>query len=346
MPVGLRLGLAIVAAFAAGSAGARPTAGLGQVLARWDEDPHPDLSGVIVLRKGHVVAERYYHGETADSLHDIRSAGKSITSLLVGIARDERRIGSVADPVATYWPEAGGSAIGSVSLANVLTMRSGLAAFDADPASPGQEDRLDAAADPQSFILGLPQERAPGSAYRYNSVTASIAGIVVARATGETMADFARQHLFGPLGIQRWSWASDAGGYTKGQGNLSVTLRDFAAIGEMVRRCGHYNGIRIVSCRWLRQSLSPKASIADVDPYADGYGYFWYSKTQQIEGRAVPVSFASGNGGNKLYIIPSMDMIVAITSKAYGHGYGQKRSEDILKAILAARFADEQFTKL
>jgi CubicO group peptidase (beta-lactamase class C family) len=115
----------------------------------------------------------------------------------------------------------------------------------------------------------------------------------------------------------------------KGQGNISLTLRGFAAIGEMVRRGGSYNGRRIVSSNWLRQSLATQTSIAD-DVYADGYGYFWYVKTYQVDGRSVHVSFASGNGGNKIYIVPSRQLVIAITSSAYGHGYGQKRSEDIL----------------
>ena len=308
---------------------------LDKVLAAFDHDEHPDLHGVVVLRDGRVVAERYYNGETANTLHDIRSAGKSITSLLVGIAIDRGKIHGVGDTVSTYWPEAKGSAIGDVAVRDVLTMRSGLAAFDEDSTSPGNEDKLDAAPDPLAFLRSVPRADPPGSRYRYNSVTAYTAGIVVAKATGRSMADFAQVSLFEPLGIRRWVWASDAAGYTKGQGNLSLTARDLAAIGEMVRGEGLYRGRRIVSTGWIRDALAPKVGIADRDPYADGYGYFWYSKVQHINGRPVPVSFASGNGGNKIYVIPSRHMVVAITSSAYGHGYGQRRSEAILKGVLS-----------
>lgn len=308
---------------------------LGKVLAGFDHDEHPDLRAVVVLRDGRVVAERYYNGETANTLHDIRSAGKSVTSLLVGIAIDQGKIHGVGDVVSTYWPEAKGSAIGNVAVKDVLTMRSGLAAFDEDPASPGNEDKLDVAPDPLAFLRSVPRADPPGSRYRYNSLTAYSAGVVVAKATARSMADFARTSLFRPLGIRRWQWAADAAGYTKGQGNLSLTARDFATIGEMVRGEGLYRGRRIVSAGWIRDALAPKVSISDSDPYAEGYGYFWYSKVQQIDGRPVPVSFASGNGGNKIYVVPSRNMVVAITSSAYGHGYGQRRSEAILKAILS-----------
>ena len=328
--------IAAAALLCAASPPSRTDPALDRVLATFDQDEHPDLRGVVVLRDGRVVAERYYNGETADTLHDVRSAGKSVTALLLGIAIGRGKIRSVADPVSAYWPESSGSAIGDVVLSDVLTMRSGLAAFDEDPASPGNEDKLDEAADPLAFLRAVPRADSPGSRYRYNSLTAYTAGVVVAKATGGTMADFARSSLFGPLGITRWSWAADAAGYTKGQGNLSLTTRGFATIGEMVRGKGLYRGRRIVSAGWIRDALAPRVAIADSDPYADGYGYFWYSKVQQIGGKPVAVSFASGNGGNKIYVVPSRHMVVAITSSAYGRGYGQRRSETILKAILSA----------
>lgn len=307
---------------------------LNQALAGFEHDEHPDLRGVVVLRNGRVVAERYYNGETASTLHDVRSAGKSVTALLVGIAIDQGKIHGVEDTVSTYWPESNGSAIGDVAIRDILTMRSGLAAFDEDPTSAGNEDKLDAAPDPLAFLLSVPRADLPGSRYRYNSITAYTAGVVVAKATGRSMANIARISLFEPLGIRRWQWASDAAGYTKGQGNLSLTIRDFATIGEMVRGEGLYRGRRIISAGWIRDALAPRVGISDSDPYAEGYGYFWYSKVQQINGKPVPVSFASGNGGNKIYVIPSRRMVVAITSSAYGHGYGQRRSEAILKTVL------------
>ncbi|GAA0543513.1 CubicO group peptidase (beta-lactamase class C family) [Rhizomicrobium palustre] len=309
---------------------------LDSVLAGFDKDEHPDLKGVVVLRDGKIVAERYFNGETPETLHDIRSAGKSITALLMGIAMDQRHIRSVGDPVARYWPEAQGSAIGDVPLRDVLTMRSGLAAFDEDPASPGNEDKMDEAADPLAFVLSLPRADPPGTRYRYNSVTAYVAGAVVAKATGQTLAAFAGANLFAPLGIKDWQWSADQAGYTKGQGNLSLTTRSLAKIGELVRKDGEYHGRRIVAATWLHEALAPKVMISASDPFADGYGYFWYSKLHEINGKPVQVSFASGNGGNKIYVVPSRHLVVAITSSAYGRGYGQRRSEAILKAILSA----------
>jgi CubicO group peptidase (beta-lactamase class C family) len=307
---------------------------LASVLARWDRDPHPDLRSVLVMRDGAIVAERYYNGETADTLHDIRSAGKSITALLAGAAVDRGEIG-IGAPLERYWPALNGTALAGVTLDDILTMRSGLAAFDEDPASPGNEDKMDEAADPIAFTLATPRASAPGGQYRYNSMTAYIAGVSVEKASGMDLEEFARSTLFRPLGIERWQWLRDAAGHPKGQGNLSLRTRDLASIGQMVLDKGMFRGRRVIGVAWIDAMLAPRVDIAAVDPYADHYGYLWYAKTHVLGGRRLPVFFASGNGGNKIYVIPSLRSVVVVTSSAYGKGYGQRRSEDILKAVLA-----------
>ena len=326
----------------AGAVGARRVArataspDFAAILSRWDRDDHPDLKAVVVRAGGRLVAEHYFNDESPDELHDMRSAGKSITSLLVGIARDRRLIGSLEDPVERYLPEARGSAIGNVSLEDVLTMRSGLAANDSVAESPGNEERLDQAADPLAFLFSIPRAMPPGSAYQYNSLTAYTAGLVVERAARMPMQEFARSALFGLLGIDRFSWATDAAGHTKGQGNLSITARDMATIGQMMLGGGKFEGRRVVSAPWVGESLSARVRIGSVDPYADGYGYFWYSKMLGVGHERIQVHFASGNGGNKIYIVPQRHWVVAISSSAYNRSYGQRRSQDILLALLAA----------
>jgi len=305
---------------------------LDEVLGRWDHDPHPDLRSVLVMRDGVIVAERYYNGETADTLHDIRSAGKSITALLAGAAVDRGKL-SANSRIDSVWPAARGTALQGVTLDQVLTMRSGLAAFDEDPASPGNEDNMDEAADPVAFTLATPADTTPGTRYRYNSMTAYVAGITIEQATGMDLEAFARDALFAPLGIQRWQWLGDAANHPKGQGNLFLRTRDLAKIGQMVLEQGMFQGQRVISAEWIQAALAPRVAMGDVDRYADHYGYFWYQKQY---GDTV-VHFASGNGGNKIYVIPSLKSVVIVTSSAYGKGYGQLRSANILQALLETK---------
>ena len=310
-----------------------PPTTIAQVLQAQDSDSHGDLRAVVVLRDGAIVAERYYNGETADTLHDIRSAGKSITALLVGAAVARGQV-ATNKTVGDYWPEVANSPAGKVVLDDLLTMRSGLAAFDEDEQSPGNEDKLDEAADPAAFVRGVPSATAPGSVYRYNSLGSYIAGRVVENTSGADLEGVAAKALFAPLGITRWSWGRDVANHPKGQGNLSLRARDTAKIGQMVLNDGVFDGKRVIDAGWLQAALAPRVAIGAADRYADSYGYFWYAKTQDIGGRQLTVHFASGNGGNKIYVIPARRMVVSIASSAYGKGYGQRRSEDILKAIL------------
>lgn len=341
----LCLCLPVAAAVAAARAGERapepaPDPAFARVLARWDGDARADLQAVVVLRDRAVVAERYYNGADAQSLHDIRSAGKSVTALLAGIAADQGRL-RFEQPATRCLPDARGRALAGVRVSDLLSMRSGLDADDERAESPGNEDRLDQTADPVAFALSVPRREAPGARYAYNSLTAYLAGLCVEGASGQPLDEFARQHLFAPLGIDHWRWQRDAGGHAKGQGNLSLRARDFARIGQMALDGGVWQGHAIVRADTLRAILAPRVRIAAVDPYADDYGWFWYRRTQHVGGRAIEVVFASGNGGNKLYLVPALRMVVAIQSSAYGRGYGQRRSQDILRALLAAAAPDD-----
>ena len=331
------IGLAVFICSSCASVEDPETIDLESVLNGFEDDEHGDLLSVIVLQDDKLVAERFYNGADARTLHDVRSAGKSVTSLLFGIALDQGAIESLDDRVEEYWPETADSAIGPVRLVDVLTMRTGLAADGEDPTSPGYEDHLDASDDPLSFPMSVPAAEEPGTRYRYNSLAAYVAGVVIGRASGSDLGDFARDNLFEPLGIERWDWQKDRSGQTKGQGNLFLTAPGFARIGEVVLNGGVYDGRQVVSNDWIRESLKPRFDISDGDPYASGYGYYWYHQTYPVNGRSIEVFFASGNGGNKIYVIPDLDMVVSIMSRAYGQGRGQRRSENILKSVLATQ---------
>lgn len=311
------------------------TASLQCLLVTFENDEHNDLHSVIIIQNGALVAEQYYNGGDRQTLIDVRSAGKSVTSLLFGIALDQSAIESIDDPVAKYWPEAKGSAIGSVRLSDVLTMRSGLDADANNPESPGYEDNMDASADTLSFALGIPSVDEPGTYYRYNSLAAFVVGVVIGRATGDGLEAFARTYLFEPLKIERWDWQEDQAGFTKGQGNLFLSAPDFARIGELVLNGGALNGQQVVSNKWVEESLKPRVDVSDSESNASGYGYYWFHQEYSLNNRSIEVTFASGNGGNKIYLVPEFDMVVSIMSQAYGQGRGQRRSEEILKAILA-----------
>jgi CubicO group peptidase (beta-lactamase class C family) len=267
----------------------------------------------------------------------VRSATKSITSLLMGIALDAKFVGSVNDPITEYFPQYASSGKGAIRIRDLLTMRSGLDADDnvASPL-PGNENALDASNDLVNFVFSLPITATPETVYRYASVNAFLVGSIIANAGGVALDQFAARRLFGPLGITEFRWRHAPNDRVTGEGNLWITTRDLAALGQLVLDRGMVSGQQIVSSDWIEASLAPKVAIGKVDPYADSYGYMWYSRELKVGSHTIEIFFASGNGGNKIYLIPSLDMVVGITSSAYNTRYGQRRSQDALLQILAA----------
>jgi CubicO group peptidase (beta-lactamase class C family) len=303
-------------------------------------DPHKDLKGIVILQHGKLVAEAYFNGDDANTLHDIRSATKSITAILMGIAIQDRIVNSVDDSIADHLPNLPRDGKEKITIRDLLNMRSGLDADDADPASPGNEARLDESADWMKSVYAVPMKAQPGKQYMYVSINAFLVGAIIENASKMHLDDFAKQNVFVPLGIARYQWRRVPIDRTTGQGNLKITTRDEAAIGQLILQKGQYHNRQIVSRAWVEQCIADQVPISTVDPYADFYGYMWYTKTESVGGRSIPVHFASGNGGNKIYVVPSLDMVIAITSSAYNQPYRHKRSHDILLRVLSATDPD------
>jgi CubicO group peptidase (beta-lactamase class C family) len=300
------------------------------------KEPHHDLKGIVIVRNGRVAGEQYFNGDSVDTLHDIRSATKSITSLLMGIAVQKGLVHTVDDSIALYLPGLPKDGKERITIKDLLNMRSGLVANDEDSSTPGNEDNLDKSSDWIRTIYTVPINGTPGSKYNYCSINAFLTGAIIENVSHTSLDKFARVNLFDPLGIQDYRWRHVPINRTTGQGNLSITTRDMATIGELMLNDGVVNGRRLMSHAWIAKSLASQIAISDSDPYADSYGYMWYTKGEPIGGHNLEVHFASGNGGNKIYIVPSLHLVVAITSSAYNTNYGQRRSQDILWKILTS----------
>jgi CubicO group peptidase (beta-lactamase class C family) len=309
---------------------------LDALFANLANDPTKDFKGIIILRHGKLVAESYFNGDDSNTLHDIRSATKSITATLMGIAIQQHIIHGVDDSIADYLPNLPRDGKEKITIRDLLNMRSGLDADDDDPASPGNETRLDESADWIKSVYAVPIKTSSGKKYLYVSINAFLVGAIIENASKMHLDDFAKQNLFAPLDITRYEWRRATIDRTTGQGNLKITTRDEAAIGQLFLRRGQYHDRQVVNSVWVEQCIASQVPISNVDPYADFYGYMWYTRAGPVGDRSIPVHFASGNGGNKIYVVPSLDMVVAITSSAYNQRYGQKRSQDTLLAVLSA----------
>lgn len=302
--------------------------------------PPRDFRTLIVLKNGKPIVNEYFNSFWRTNIHDIRSAGKSVTSMLAGIAINQGLF-KPTDKVLSFFPQYTNIAHPSkektqITVANLLVMSSGLATDDYQDDSPGREELMISEEDFLKFVLDLPMDFKPGERYAYSSAVAFLLGAIIEDTSGQTLEDFARTHLFGPLGIKNFYWQQSPKGRTTGMGNLYFEARDYAKLGQLMLNKGKWKEQQIIPTTWVEQSLEKRFDISTVDPFAHGYGYMWYIGKMEVQEKSIDYYFASGNGGNKIFVLPKLDMVVVTFSSAYGQGYGHSRSHKILEKVLNA----------
>ncbi len=268
--------------------------------------PSRNTQGVVVTRSGKIVDEWYAPGEGPRSWSASWSMAKSVTSILIGIAIDQGKIASVDEPMTTWFPDWIGTPKAAVTLKNVLQMASGIqSSEDYDPAHLATSDviRMGASADELAYSRARPLATTPGTVWNYSSADTMLLSHVLEVATGMPADQFAQQVLFGPLGITQVEWWRDAANHTLTYCCLDMTTRDFARIGLLYLHNGNWDGSQVVSASWVHDSLQGTAESGGL------YGYQWWITS--APGVTGPVYMMNGFDGQFVFIIPSLDMVVA-----------------------------------
>ena len=279
-------------------------------------DSSDTIDSVIVIRNGNVVLEAYPNRfYPASSAHQLFSITKSVTSLLIGIAVDLGLIESVNDPILAYFPDAipeiDVASKSRITIEHLLTMSAGLE-WDEDtlPTSDPRNDftRLEMSLDPIGLVLGRPLVAEPGELFWYNSGLSHVLSALLAEVSGQSTLEFAREHLFAPLGIETVRWKQDARGICKSGTQLYLTPRDLAKIGALCLNDGLWRGRRIVSSEWLAESARTRIH-GRPDYFAGrGYAYHWWTLDEY------GVYYASGSQGQTLYVFPEHELVVVFTA--------------------------------
>lgn len=290
-----------------------------------------NLHGVIVERHGRLVAELYRKGKDKSvyglfatntdfgptTLHDTRSVGKSVIDLLLGIAQQQGKLGSLATPAIDFYPEYADLAtpqVKAITLEHLLTMSSGFK-WSEGQSGPDDEHRLYWKWSPSRYVLSRPIAAPPGAAFNYNSGGNLLLADILTRVTHAPLKDFARKNLFEPLGITDWEWTGDLHGRPMSFTGLRMRPRDMAKIGLLVLNHGRWNGKQIVPADWIADSLRSRISTG-FDGM--GYGYQWWTGTVAWNGRTLPWAAAFGNGSQRIFVVPDLDLTVVVTAGAYG----------------------------
>jgi CubicO group peptidase (beta-lactamase class C family) len=285
-----------------------------------------DIHSLTVIRDGHIVTDAYFYPFRDGWLHDLASVTKSFTSTLVGMAIDAGDIEGVEQSVLDL--------MGDRSVANVDSDKESMTVEDLLTMSPGFEcthDPPDATTmemmttpDWVQFAIDQPMTATPGTRWVYCSPGSHLLSAIIQESTGMKAADYASERLFAPLGITDVVWATDPRGYNRGWGDLMMAPHDMAKLGYLYLHGGEWDGQPVLPAEWVRTATSPA-----VVPY---YGYQWWLDP------AESVYLADGRGGQRIFVFPERDLVVATTGGGGRDQYGvldRLLDEYILPAVKA-----------
>lgn len=294
-----------------------------------------NLHGVVVVRGGRLVLERYFAGPdwavTRDlghvtfgpgTLHDLRSVTKSIVGLLYGIALEQEKVPPPEAPLFASFPDYADLAAGRerITIHHALTMTMGT---DWDESSipytdpTNSEIAMEMASDRYRYVLERRVVMEPGRRWTYSGGATALIGRIIADGTGKPLPDFARQVLFDPLGIGPAEWFVSNDGVPAAASGLRMRPRDLARIGHLMIGGGVWQARRIVPAAWLERCVTPIVSCDE----QRRFGYHWY--VGDLAFGSPPGSRLErwwgcfGNGGQRLFVLPGLDLAVAITAGNY-----------------------------
>lgn len=284
------------------------------------------VTSILIMERGKIVYEGYFNGANADTLHNTRSVTKTITGMAVGAAVDDGLL-SVDTPASGLFKDIAPFENPdprklTMTIEDMITMSGVLECNDNDRYSRGHESRMHNVEDWASFFWDLPIRGFPswvekpdtakyGRVFAYCSSGVEIAGQAVERATKTKFQDYVSDKFFKPMDIVRYEWQENGLGQAHKSGGLSLTTRGLAKLAEMQRNGGVYGKQQILSESWTEEAIKPRV-VAYIDQGVE-YGYLWWLASYEISGEQYKNFYMTGNGGNRIVVMPAHELVVAVT---------------------------------
>lgn len=285
----------------------------------------PSLTSLIISLDGEIAGERYYRGMRPTRQVNIKSAAKSVLSALVGIAIAEGHLESLDQPLfellPSHFPEGASELHRRITLRHLLTMTAGL-----QTTSFRNYGSWVASRDWVRSAIDRPMVDRPGGRMIYSTGNSHLVSAILTRATGMSTRAFAQRHLFEPLGITSPSWDRDPQGYYLGGNNMALTPRDLLKFGQMYLAGGSAQARRILRESWIQESWRPYRR-SRWNGY--GYGYFWWHRRSG----SFDVHFAWGYGGQYLFVVPELELVVVATSRLRDSRSGRGHRREIHRIL-------------
>lgn len=324
-------------------------AALAQLIQRLiDGDPAirraPLIHSILVARRGKLALEEYFYGHDRDTPHDVRSAGKTFASVMLGaeirqgvhLALDSKIYDVLAGAGSSAHPDPRKA---KITIAQLLTHTTGLTCDDNDDASPGNESLLwsqRAQPDLWKYTLDLAMAHDPGTRYAYCSAGINLVGGALTAATATWLPELFDRTIARPLQFGRYYWNLDRRGEGYLGGGAQIRPRDLLKLGQAYLAGGAWQQRRIVDAAWVAQSIEPRIEISlattglTAEVFQNGYiqgangpardGYAWHLIGVRAGDRSYRDFEATGNGGQLLIVIPELELVVVITGGNYEQG--------------------------
>jgi len=300
-----------------------------------------DFTGMVVIKDHKIVIEYFYTNNWRTDINDIRSAGKSFTSLLLGIAMRDGLVQNLEQDVYSFFSKKKYPTLHedyrNVKIKDLLDMSSGLDADSDDWKTPGHAGKWMEKDEWLTYLLGISQVDKPGERWVYADINAALIGAIIEEKSGMSLNDYADEKVFTPLGIKKYFWYTNPGNQTVAAGTLFLSTLDFAKLGVLVANEGKWGDNQIVPKNYIELLISRKGiSGAEYSSLWDSYNMLWYKTKGIYMGKVIEYLWASGNGGNQMIVVPKEKLVIALTSTAYGYRYAHKRSRAILRKLFNA----------
>ncbi|MEQ8734836.1 MAG: serine hydrolase [Rhodospirillaceae bacterium] len=287
-----------------------------------------DSFSLLVHHKGQIQFETYWRDFGPDDVTETYSMAKSVTGIMVGFAVEDGFIASLDDPVTKYVPEWDGTDRQTLTVRHVMQMASGLEhyrfSFKLMQNPYGKALRLFIGPSMEEAILRFGVTAAPGSEFTYNSVNSQLLMLILERSVGKPYADYVSEKLWQPLGSKDATlWLDRSGGMPKAYSFFQARPRDWLRIGLALKDEGRFDGQQIIPSDWVKQMRTPSANNPKYglhlwigSPYVGERMYNSNTPFGMKQAEPFPVDdvvFFDGGGGQRVYIIPSADLVIVRT---------------------------------
>ncbi|MEI7594549.1 MAG: serine hydrolase [Bacteroidota bacterium] len=289
----------------------------------------------VVVQNDSILYEEYWDGYNEQTISNSFSVAKSVVSLLIGIAVDEKKISSINDPIFKYLPDFPNLKNDSLTIRNVLKMSSGLDWNEEYAALFSPTTKAYYGKDLIELIKGVKVSEKPGVVFRYLSINTQILALVVEKATGKPVSKYAEEKIWSKIGAEHDAlWSVDKKeGMEKAYCCFNSTAKDFARIGKLILNKGKWNNQQIVSEKYILESTTASSDLKDKDgKKVDFYGYQWW----YLNYKGLKIPYARGILGQYIFVIPEKNAVVVRLGHERSSSYEGSFPSDILMYLETA----------